>query len=249
MASITRPPSQPNRLTPIWNILTLLVLLGILCVLCLFVMIYTNPRTALNPLPPPTNPPKPTQPKPTATPLLPSTWTPTPTLLPTATETPRPTHTTPPTATSFSLETLFSPTPSATTTRPPQGYPYEVQKDGPMAVKSTLFAGNPECNWMGVGGQVTDFSNAPVMGIIVRLGGSLPGVDLPNPFFTLTGVEPKYGESGYQFVLADRPITSKNTVWIQIFDQVGVPLSDKIYFETHEDCARNLILINFKQVR
>jgi len=36
---------------------------------------------------------------------------------------------------------------------------------------------------------------------------------------------------------------------VQLLDQAGAPLSEKIYFETFEDCNRNLVFINFKQVR
>ena len=65
----------------------------------------------------------------------------------------------------------------------------------------------------------------------------------------MTGTAPEYGKGGYEFVLADQPIASTNTLWIQLLDQADLPLSDKIYFSTYDTCEQNLILINFQQVK
>jgi hypothetical protein len=66
---------------------------------------------------------------------------------------------------------------------------------------------------------------------------------------TLSGVALTYGRSGYEFKLADAPIASKGVLWLQLLSQAGIPLSDKIYFDTYNDCNKNLIIIDFKQVR
>ena len=102
---------------------------------------------------------------------------------------------------------------------------------------------------MGVGGQTVDLSGGPVTGLIIRLGGAVPGIDLPELVMNLTGVALNYGRSGYEFTLADHPIASKKTLWVQLVDQSSIPLSPKIYFDTYDDCSKNLIIINFKQVR
>jgi hypothetical protein len=128
------------------------------------------------------------------------------------------------------------------------GYPYEVQKGSPLAVQN-IYHPELECFWMGVGGQVLDMSGAPVVGLIVQLGGALPGVQLSLPMLSLTGVALNYGPSGYEFQLAGEPVASKKTLWLQLLDQAGLPVSDKVSFDTFKDCNRNLILINFKQVR
>ena len=65
----------------------------------------------------------------------------------------------------------------------------------------------------------------------------------------LTGVALNYGRSGYEFTLADHPIASKQSAWVQLLDQSNLPLSPKVYFNTYEDCSKNLIIVNFKQVR
>jgi len=38
-------------------------------------------------------------------------------------------------------------------------------------------------------------------------------------------------------------------MWVRLIDQARLPLSPKVYFDTYEDCHRNLIVINFRQVR
>jgi hypothetical protein len=36
---------------------------------------------------------------------------------------------------------------------------------------------------------------------------------------------------------------------VQLFDQSMAPLSERVFFDTYDDCSQNLILINFRQVR
>jgi hypothetical protein len=102
---------------------------------------------------------------------------------------------------------------------------------------------------MGVGGQVLDMNNAPVTGLIIQLGGVLPGVKIPEHFISLTGVAINYGRSGYEFKLADKPIASKKSLWLQLLNQAGGSISPKVYFDTYDSCEKNLIIIDFKQVR
>lgn len=231
----------------IWYILTILALLGVACIALGFLMLYTNPYLSLNPFPPPTLPPRAALP--TSTPTLaivtlPPTWTPTFTVEPTASFTPQPTETLPPTPTPITL----TPTWTSTTTPPVGGYPYEVRPGFPKAITNIY---HPElgCNWMGVGGQVLDLKDAPVTGLIVRLGGRLPGVNFEANTLTLTGIALTYGRSGYEFKLADKPIASRNALWVQLLNQSGVPISDSVYFNTYDNCDQNMILIDFKQVR
>ena len=233
----------------LWNLLTLLLLVSAACVASFFLLVFTNPASGFNPFPPPTLPVASSLP--TATPtllgLLPPTWTPTATSAPTATQTPRPTATLPPTATPFSLATFSPLSPSLTPDRSsPQAF--AVQSGSPLAIPNIAY---PElgCDWMGVGGQAQDMSGGPLTGLVIRLGGALAGRKIPEFTPSLTGVAPQYGRAGYEFKLADKPVASKNSLWVQLVDQAGLPISDKVYFDTYNDCERNLILINFKQVR
>ena len=86
-----------------------------------------------------------------------------------------------------------------------------------------------------------------MIGMVVVLRGFLDGksVDLT----TVTGINKEYGPSGYEFVLGDAPISSDKTLYVQLVDQSGIPLSDKIEVKTYNDCTKNLILVRFKKNR
>jgi hypothetical protein len=240
-------PAPPRDMGPVvWSLLSVLMLLGVACVAFVFILIFMDPYSSLNPFPP-ERPVLPTS-TPTVTTLamtLPPSWTPTLTIAPTETLTPTPTPTLFDTPTPISLTStpVASETPIPT---PRGGYPYEVRQGSPKAIPNIY---HPElgCNWMGVGGQVVDRNDGPVTGIIVRLGGTLPGgIRFGNDIFTLTGVASTYGRAGYEFKLADQPLASRNTLWVQLVSQEGIPLSDKVFFTTYVDCDLNLILIDFK---
>jgi hypothetical protein len=224
----------------IWNILTILALIGVLCVGTGFLMIFINPQMGLNPFPPPTEIPTIALPTftPTNLPILDPTWTPTPTGAPTATSTSRPTNT-----------PLVSETPVIDTPAPtiPGGYSFVVQQGSPQAI-TNIYDPNAGCNWTGVGGQALDMTGAPVISLIVSLGGSLGGKNFDG-VLGLTGTAKQLGPGGFVFTLADKPIASENALWIQLLDQQGLPLSDKVYFSTYNDCNKNLVVIQFKQVK
>jgi hypothetical protein len=229
------------------NCLTVLFLVISACALANFTLIYLNPYLALNPFPPPTLPPTAFIVTPTATITLdlPPTWTLTSTSPPTLTSTPQPTATDFPTATLF---TLLTPSDTPTPTNPPAGYVYEIQTGSPYFI-ANLYNQDKGCDWMGVGGQVVDMSGAPVTGLIIRLGGNLPGNPPSQPMLSLTGVALNYGQSGYEFTLADKPVASRGALWLQLLDQAGIALSPQFPFDTYAECDKNLIIINFKQVR
>jgi hypothetical protein len=123
-----------------------------------------------------------------------------------------------------------------------------LREGSPVAI-SNIYHPELGCNWMGVGGQVVDMSGGPMTGLIIRLGGALPGVTIPEHLMSLTGVALSYGRAGYEFTLADHPIPSRGSLWVQLLDQEGIPLSKKVYFDTYDSCDQNLIIIDFKQVR
>jgi hypothetical protein len=240
-----------GRAPSFWNILTALNLIGVFVILGYSALIFKAPYSALNPLPPvkiviPTIPPITPA---TPTPLIATkTFTP----VPTDTLTPLPTFTAEPTDTPFSLA---SPTPTATftvtptPTDPPNGFPFELHPSSPVAIANIA---HPElgCDWMGVAGQVFDLSDSPIVGLLIRLGGSLRGSKVQGDMISLTGVALNYGRVGYyEFTLADEPIASEEALWVQLLDQSSTPLSKRIYFETFESCDKNLIIVNFKQVR
>jgi hypothetical protein len=233
---------QPARNTSaiVWNILTVIVILIALCIAGVFAIVLINPQVSYNPFPPPTLPALVAFPSATPLPriVLPPTWTPTVSPVPTVTNTPLPS----PTATLESAPV----TPNDTTT-PGEGMPFVLHENDPVAIPNI---GHPElgCDWMGVAGRAFNLSDAPItQGLFVQMGGTLNGT--PVEMLTMTGVATQYGPGGYEFKLGDKPVASTQTLWVQLFDQANVTLSDKIYFDTFEDCNRNLILIHFDQVR
>lgn len=106
------------RLT-LWDVLTILLLIALVLAGVVFLQIFMDPYTSLNPFPPPTMPAVIQLPTATNTPrVLPPTWTPT---APTGGQaTLRPSSTLPPTATSFLVPTATAtPTPTRTPTLTP----------------------------------------------------------------------------------------------------------------------------------
>jgi len=244
----------------VWNILTVLTLLACVVMVSVFMLIFSNPKAGINPFPP-KDPPQMII-VPTFTPTieiktLPPTWTSTFTLVPSNTFTPLP-----PTATATIYILPRTPTepPTQAVTTPagsvtPVGSPTATVAGNmpfnilgvPTPIASTIVHPETACNWLGVGGQVLDLKGAPVVGITIQLGGYL-GEKTLN-LLSLSGTASEYDRGGYEFTLGAKPVASTKTLWLQMLDQAGLPLSNKIRFDTFDDCAKNLILINFKQVR
>jgi hypothetical protein len=239
---IDTPKARAPVTDLIWNILTVVILLMIACVALYVLLIFVNPISSLNPFPPATSAPLPTLlviPSATATrpPILPPTWTPTPTVFD---ATPTPTQVSGPTKTP-----LITNTPAPEPTMTPGGMSFAPLGEIQYLQDFT----RQQCAWMGVAGQVFDLRNSPVSGLIVQLGGSLEG-RLFETLITMSGAASQtYGSAGYELTIANRPVASQGTLWVQLLDQAGLPLSEKIYFDTFDACERNLIMISFKQVK
>jgi len=228
----------------VWNILTGIVLVIAACIALAYLNILINPYAFVNPFKPPTMPVLVASPTitPTSRNELPPTWTPEPTGEPTATSTPRPTATPLPTETPFSLNPSETPTLGAT-----PAFSFVLQQGSPQTIPNIY---HPElgCNWMGVAGQAIALNGGPATGLIVQVGGRL-GSQVFESRLSLTGAVTQYGQGGYEIPLADKAVDSKGTLWIQLIDVSNQPFSDKIYFDTYADCQKNLIVINFKQVK
>lgn len=247
---------QPTRnpVTIVMNVLTVLFLLSAVCIGVVFATIFINPYVPYNPFPPPTLPAVVSPPTATPTPrgVLPPTWTPTFTLEPTdtpeptATDTPEPAATEIPAITITGESLILEGSETVETPEDENGLPFILQPGNPVATSNI---NHPElgCNWLGVAGQAIGLSNEPVTQLFVKLGGTLQGK--PFDHITITGSAPSYGSAGYEFRLADSPADSNDTLWVQLYDQAMLPLSEQITFDTYDDCARNLILIYFNQVR
>ena len=242
--SEVKDPRRKRGKGLVWNILTILVLVMTLCVATAFFLIYFNPNSFLNPFPPPkVNPTATATIVPRFT-LVPS-WTPTnmAALIP-STETPAPTDTPIVAPASVESPTTAPPLIAAAT----NDYAFMLQQGSPAAIDGAQFHPDAGCGWLGVAGQATSLNGESVKGLFIQLGGSLPGVkSLDN--ITMTGLAPQYGQGGFEITLSDQLIASSDMLWIQLLDQQNLPLSDRIYFDTYDDCTKNLIIIYFDQVR
>jgi len=163
----------------------------------------------------------------TGTPSLKMTKTATPSLFPSVT---------------LTLTATPSFTPSATS----EPMPFQL-KGEPEALNSELLRPELGCDWLIIAGQVWDLQEVPVTDLTLHLFGEIGGYTIDR--VTLSGYAPVYGESGYEFTLQDLVLDSDGTLFIQLVDNNGLPLSEPYPLRTFEDCRKNLILVNFHQVR
>lgn len=225
----------------IWDILSVLALILTVCLVGYFALVFINPASSLNILPPGGGPFGGHAATLTVTPLqLQPTWTASPTLVLTPSDTPRPTITPLPTNTPFSLvPPTKTPKPSATPKAPFTGSFSQVE--------STIIHPDLACNWAGIGGTVVDSNNSPVIGTVVVLRGTLNGSTVEMQ--TVSGINKEYGPSGFEFVLGNAPVASTKTLYVQLVDQQSIPLSDPVTINTSSDCSKNLVMVRFKKSR
>jgi hypothetical protein len=228
----------------LWDILTVMALLVTICLGFYFVSIFIDPGSSLN--------------------LLKPAWTATPTITPRQLEptwTPtrrctsrrlrrccRPSPPRLPFTPANLVPATDTPVPSATLTITPTPKALfsasSVNAIESIIIPHLLDAG---CNWQGVGGTVDDQNSSPIIGIVVRLAGTLNGKSVE--LTTVSGISPEYGKSGFEFVLGDTPVNSRDTLYVQLLDQAGLPLSDRVFIDTFSDCKKNLVLVRFKKNR
>ncbi len=230
----------------IWDMLSILVLVLTACMVGYFALIFINPDSQFNPLRPgqgafaeklPTSTPTQQQ--------LEPTWTPSPTLVLTPSDTPRPTFTPFLTSTPFSLVPPTRTPKFTKTPRPTFAFSTTVK-----ALASTIYLPESGCSYFAVAGEAVDVNNAPYLKGIVKVGGMLNGQTIdPDKHTTVTGVATQFGPAGFEIPLEMAPVNSKDTLWIQLFDTAGVPLSEKKFFSTYEGCEKNLIQVRFKATK
>jgi hypothetical protein len=160
------------------------------------------------------------------------------------------------------LSSAVDPTPTSTPTNtpaPPTATPKPFPDVVPTLEKGVLFEvqnGTPiytphqsGCQFMYVGGSILDLDGNSLSGISVRLSGVIDGY----PELTLEAVSGsalQYSSGGFEIQIGDfGPIATQNGVYLQLFLEDGSSASPMISFSTSGDCSRNLININFLQVR
>ena len=227
------------------------VFLALTVMTCLcYLTIYINPYMPLNPFPPPREvevaSPTPTRPEDTVA-TFPPTWTPThtatptdtpvptetPTVTPTTTDTPTPTFT--PTAT---RKPAPPPTATHTHTPTPSPTPDPYVLDSMTAKPNDL--NDAGCSWLGAAGRINGAGTPEiVVGIAVRVSSN--GWSQTSAY----GSTSVYGSPGWEVYLDDHP--KAGTWYAQVVDASGTPLSERVTFQTIDNCYTNLILIDFRK--
>ena len=215
----------------IWKIGTVYFLISALCLAAFFAYTFLYPINPLNPFPPaPENPtPPPTEPPlPTDTPIIPTATTEPPTEEPTLGPLP--------TATPFVTEDV-------TPTSSPTGLDHFTTQEG-----TPLYLPHSDgCGGLYIAGNVVDLSGNPLVFMLVRVGGTLGGESLQLED-ALSGSNPLYTSSGWEVKIADAPVDSTGTVFVELYTiESEEPVSDLIIVDTFNDCNRNLIMVNFVQ--
>jgi hypothetical protein len=243
---VTQVKQNRKKNNFIWNVLTLIIMLVMVLILIVQLAIFTNPYAIFNPYPPVEIPELVLVPTATLT-----VSEPTPIIMPSEFPTEEPESSPTPMATEqveIQDGTLVVETPVLVPTETPfvGYYAFAIQNE-PNMISSTIFKPDLECKWSGVAGQVFDLQGRPVKGIRVWLNGTFDNKSID--YLGLTLESSPYGPSGFEFTLGETPKNSTEKLYLQLLDQAGIPISDRVYFDTFEDCDKNLVLINFRQVR
>lgn len=146
----------------------------------------------------------------------------------------------------FAVISTEIPTPTMALTPTLASQPYVLIGE-PEYMNSALIRPQLGCEWLVIAGQVWNLQDKPVTGYTLHLFGELGGYEIEQ--YKITGSETAYGQSGYEFALEGLVLTSSEALYIQLQDRDGAPLSKLVALATYEDCQKNLILVNFKQVR
>lgn len=101
---------------------------------------------------------------------------------------------------------------------------------------------------MGVAGQIFSSGGQVQTDILIKAGGDINGIPVLEDM-TMPLAEPEtdlaYGPGGYELTFSSAPADTDSTVWVQLFNLEGDPLSEKVFLITYDDCLKNLILMNF----
>ncbi len=143
---------------------------------------------------------------------------------------------------------VLAPAPTYTPSSTPEVLPFVLDGE-PEPIPSAMIRPKLGCEWLVIAGQVWDLQGDPIVGLTLHLFGELNGYTIDTYVLTGTDEAIAYGESGYEFALEGMLSTSDGDLQIQLVDTNGIPLSLAYSLQTFDDCQRNLILVNFKQVR
>jgi len=122
-------------------------------------------------------------------------------------------------------------------------YLFTIQEGSPFYLANFAHPAKG-CSWTGVAGQVFDEQSQIIKDLTVLIG-KIAATEKDHEWYSMTGTATAYGDGGYEIQVMEAPRNTTQAYWIQIVGESGESLSDRIYFDTFEDCQKNLILINF----
>jgi len=218
-------PPRKRRRSWLYNLLTLLFIVGGCGLLYVFITLWSDPFSAMNPLPPLT-----------PIPIVVS-QTPTPSLTPVPSDTPTPTLTFTPSETP---EPSLTPTETPIPGTPTPFYAFTV----PLTLGSRqVYITNPQqrggCQWSSIAGSVADANGGALNNYQIRILGE--GVDETLISGTATG----YGPGGFELPLG---FASRDAQFaVQLLDPGGTPVSDVYTITTSSRCDWNISVVRFTQ--
>lgn len=174
----------------------------------------------------------------TITASLTITPTPGPTDTPTITSTPQPTGTATVTPT---LTATITPTgPTATTASP---WPFQIRGETHLPVFAANSYNAAGCAWQGIGGQVLDMNNQPVLGMQIRVTNS-QGTAYP---VVTSNSNTLYGAGGWEVSVSTQ--TNNETYLVDLLTPEGTQAAQTVTVTFPNNCAQNLALLVFERIR
>lgn len=214
------------------NAIALLFLVATIGVFAYYSVLWNDPWSPLNPLPP-------------ATPFVVITATPDPfAAVP-------PVPTVVPTAAPTQASAPLTPTlpPLIATTAPDDAGEVPDTVDFPfvLATDEILYTPNGngrECDWASIAGTVTGLDGAPLNNYGVQITDIDNPGDLDRRVFS--GSALTFGEGGFELALGGFPRQGRYRV--QLFNPAGVAVSDTFQVITSDRCDQNVVVIQFRQI-
>lgn len=101
------------------------------------------------------------------------------------------------------------------------------------------------CNWSSIGGTVTDQAGQPLNGYAIQI------IDIEEPtrlnVVVTSGSSLNFGVGGFELALGSTPRI--RSYRIQLFDNANNAVSEPFQIFTREECDQNVAVVNFIQVR
>jgi hypothetical protein len=118
------------------------------------------------------------------------------------------------------------------------GLPFSLEESGVIYMPSSS-----SCDWASIAGTVTGLNGEPLSGYRISIIDALEPDSLNIEVFS--GAVQTFGAGGFEYVLGSVPREGRYD--IQLFNPVGVPLSDVYRIVTRDTCDQNVAVVNFVQ--